>query len=201
MKELPLQNWQTIETVDILEDLPWLKLSADHVMLPNGRHIEKFYQVRLPEYAVIVPVTADGLIIMERQYKHALGEIVVNFPAGYLEEGEPPLLAAKRELLEETGFEASTWHCLGSFCVDGNRGCGRIHAFVASGARKIAEPIIDDTEQLEIFLKKPQDVFKLLVEGRVRTMGTALAMCLAFISPQSSLLIPGVLERAGSFGG
>jgi ADP-ribose pyrophosphatase len=187
MERLPLQHWKTVSTVDILEDLPWLKLSADHVVLPNGRHIEKFYRLHLPEYAVVVAVTADGLVVMERQYKHAVGEVTENLPAGYLETGESPVNAAKRELLEETGFEAPTWRCLGSFCVDGNRGCGRIHAFVASGARKVADPVEQDTEQLEIILKKPRDAFKLLVEGRIRTAGPALTLGLAFILPQSPL--------------
>jgi ADP-ribose pyrophosphatase len=187
---LPLQQWQTVSVVDILEDLPWLKLSADNVKLPSGRHIEKFYQIRLPEYSVIVPVTADGLIVMERQYKHAIGEIVINLPAGYLDTDETPLDAAKRELLEETGFEAPNWVHLGSFCIDGNRGCGSVHAFVAFDARKVTEPLEENTEQLEIFFTKPQDAFKFLVEGRIRSAGPALALSLAFVSPESPLFIP-----------
>lgn len=90
-----------------------------------------FYQIDVPEYTVIVAQTQEGTIVMERQYKHAVGKIILNLPSGYLESNESPLNCAQCELLEETVFKAESWCHLGSFCVDGNRGCGKMHAFVA----------------------------------------------------------------------
>lgn len=184
-KSKSLKLWKTVARRDIIEDLPFLKLSVEHVHLPNGQEIENFYKIHLPEYAVIVAQTLEGLIVMERQYKHALGKVILNLPAGYLNPNESSLACAKRELLEETGFETENWYHLGSFCVDGNRGCGKMHAFVASDAYCVSVPQNEDSEELEIIFKKPEDTLKLLFDGKIVTLGPALALSLAFLSPLS----------------
>jgi ADP-ribose pyrophosphatase len=182
-----LKPWKTIKSQKLIEDLPWLKVSVDHVLLPNGKELNNFYQIYLPEYAVIVAQTQDGFIIMEHQYKHAVGKTTINLPAGYLNLNESPLEGAQRELLEETGFKARNWHYLGSYRVDGNRGCGRMNAFVATGAYPIQEPDNEETEELEVILKKPEEALQLLVNGEIVIMGSALALSLAFLSPLSPI--------------
>lgn len=182
-----LRKWQSISTVDIVEDLPWLKLSVESVVLPSGKKIDRFYQIHLPEYAVIVAVTCEGFVVMENQYKHAVGEVILNLPAGYLQPDESPLTGARRELLEETGYEAKDWFELGSFWVDGNRGCGRVHSFVAVDARRLKEPQNEDTEELEVLLRKPVEILQLLLDGKIATVGSALTLSLAFLSPLSPL--------------
>ncbi len=179
--------WKNRKSQNLLEDLPWLKISVDSVLLPNGKEIENFYQIELPEYAVVVAQTEDGLILMERQYKHAIGKIILNLPSGYLDSHETPLACAQRELLEETGFMANSWQHLGSFCVDGNRGCGKMHAFAASGAYCAAEPQNEDTEEIEVIQKKPEDVLRALIHGELETLGPAFAVGLAFLCPSSPL--------------
>ena len=71
---------------------------------------------------------------------------------GYIDEGEQPLAAAKRELLEETGYKSRQWEHLGEFVVDGNRGNGIAHFFLARGAYPVTEPDADDLEE-QILLK------------------------------------------------
>ncbi len=84
-----------------------------------------FHHIVLPEYAVVVPVTTDGRFVMIREFKQGPGEVCLNAPAGGLNPGESPLDAARRELLEETGYAADDWHALGDFALDGSTGCGR----------------------------------------------------------------------------
>ena len=84
-----------------------------------------------------------------------------NFRAGYLEDGESPETCARRELLEETGYAASNWELLGSYCPDGNRGFGHAHFFLARDARPAATPELDETEALvvrSVPLSKIRDV-------------------------------------------
>jgi ADP-ribose pyrophosphatase len=183
MSKSRLRKWRTISRTTIVSDQPWLELSVERVCLPDGNEIERFYQVGLPEYAVIVALTEDGLVVMERQYKHAVGRVVCNLPAGYLDDGEGPLAGAKRELLEETGYAAKNWRRLGSFWVDGNRGCGRMHAFVAWNARRVCgDKNCDEVEEVEVMLVEPAEALRKLRNGQLVTMGSALAMSLAFLS-------------------
>lgn len=185
MIETLLQNWQVSSRKKLVEDLPWLRLSIECVKLPNGKEIENFYQVILPEYTIIVTVTVEGLIVLEHQYKHAVGKVILNLPSGYLEPDETPLIGAQRELLEETGFEASKWDILGAFCVDGNRGCGKVHVFVASEARRVCEPKKDETEELELVFMEPAEALKALLGNELATLGPVSALALAFLSPLS----------------
>jgi ADP-ribose pyrophosphatase len=80
--------------------------------LPSGRAVTR-QVVHHPGAVVIVPQLADGRLILIQQYRFAVGETVLEFPAGTLEPGEAPLACARRELLEETGYRADHWHPLG----------------------------------------------------------------------------------------
>lgn len=64
--------------------------------MPNGKVVDNFHQVAMPEYAVVVARTTDGRVIMERQYKHGVGKVSLLLPGGLIEAGEKSLLAAKR---------------------------------------------------------------------------------------------------------
>lgn len=182
-----LQPWRTLSSECTLSDSPWLKLSTMRVELPSGKIIERFYRVDLPTYAMIVPITKSNRVVMVRQYKHGVGKVIMNLPGGYVEQGETPLEAAQRELLEETGFEAEIWHHLGKFCIDGNRGCGEVHCFVAGGAQQVRCPQQDPTEELELILQRPDEALEHLTCGRIGTVGPAIALALAYLAPVSPL--------------
>lgn len=117
---------------------------------------------------------------MKRQYKHAVSKIILNLPAGYLNPNESPLTCAQRELLEETGFKAENWYHLGSFLVDGNRGCGKMHTFIASGVYYVQKPHTDESEGIDVILIDPKEAYQSLLNGRIVTLGSAIALALAF---------------------
>jgi ADP-ribose pyrophosphatase len=105
--------------------------------------------------------------------------VCVNLPAGYLEPGEDSLEAAKRELLEETGYSANEWSFLGAFWEDGNRGCGRAHIYLATGAQRVAEPDSGDLEEMVIDLMTLPDLFEATRRGETPVLGIAAALGLA----------------------
>ena len=82
------------------------------------------------------------------QYRHAVGQIRTEFPAGVVDAAETPLAAIKRELLEETGYASEQWHRLGSAPVNPALQTNRIHCFLALGAQKIAEQDLDEGEAI-----------------------------------------------------
>src|SRR6266508_6807174 len=132
--------WQVVSSREIYSAKPWITLSRQQVLLPNGRLVNDYHQIVMPEYAVVFAETHDGLVIVERQYKHGIGKVTLMLPAGLKEEGEEPIQAARRELVEETGYAATEWRHLGSFVPNSNYGCGKAHLYHASNARQAGDP-------------------------------------------------------------
>jgi ADP-ribose pyrophosphatase len=142
--------WTVLDSRDLVDADPFLKLRVETVELPDGRRIDDYYQLDMPSFACIFAETADGRIVVYRQYRHGPRRVGLVFPGGHLSPGEDPLDAAKRELLEETGMEAEAWTDLGGYMVNANQGGAVSHMFHATGCRRVAEPLSDDLEDTEI---------------------------------------------------
>ena len=99
---------------------------------------------------------------MERQYRHALGRTSYELPCGVMEQGEEPLEAIKRELLEETGYGGGEWRHLMDISANSSTMNNMTHCFLATGVEKISEPHLDDTEELEVYLLSREKVWELL---------------------------------------
>jgi ADP-ribose pyrophosphatase len=118
-------------------------------------------------------------VIVERQYKHGPAHMVLTLPAGAVDPGEAPLAAAKRELLEETGYAAAEWHPLGSYTANGNYGCGCAHIYLARGCVKTAEPTSDDLEHTTLLTLTNDELMRLTLSGRIDLIGNVAAVMLA----------------------
>lgn len=182
---MPLSPWKLLEKSLLLSALPWLEVYKETVEVPGGRILEDFYRVVLPEFAVVVPVTDQGDLVMVRSYKHGLGRVSLTAPAGMLNPGESPLEAAKRELLEETGCSASEWEVLGTFVVDGNRQCGTGHLYLARHVKQVAPARqADPNEAVEVELVRPDRFLDAVREGDVALFATMGAVCLALLTDE-----------------
>lgn len=175
----PHEPWQILSSRVIYSAKPWIELSVQQVQLPGGRIIEDYHQIRLPEYCVVYAETTDGKVVATRQYRHGSRAVGLALPAGFVEEGEAPLEAAKRELVEETGFRADGWEMLGSFTPNSNYGCGRAHLFTAKNAVRVAAPDSGDLEVAEITLMDPDAVLNALHTGEVHSLSMAAIIALA----------------------
>ncbi|MCD4686867.1 MAG: NUDIX hydrolase [Anaerolineae bacterium] len=144
------EPWHILSTTELLDRRPWLRVVVDHVRLPNGVEIPDFYRVEMLDYVQVLAVCEDGRVPLVQHYKHGPRAVSTELPAGYIDTGEAPEVAARRELREETGIEAGTWHALGRYFVDGNRGCGASHIFLAQDARVVAEPQYEDSELITL---------------------------------------------------
>jgi ADP-ribose pyrophosphatase len=176
-----IRPWKVLGQKLLLSAPPWLSVYRERVQLPSERIIDDFYRVVLPDFAVVLPVTATGEILMVRGYKHGLGRATLTVPAGLMNPGEPPLDAARRELLEETGYEAAEWKQLGRYIVDGNRQCGTMHLFLARNARAVRPPQDDETEVLQVELMRREQVLDALRAGEIATLAGAAAVTLALV--------------------
>jgi ADP-ribose pyrophosphatase len=150
-------QWKTLSKKTILQGNRFLSVENHIVELPDGRIILDWPWIITPDFVNIVVITEDEQFLCFRQTKYAVQGTSLAPVGGYMEPGEDPLTAARRELLEETGYEAAAWTALGSFPVDANRGAGVGHFFLAQGARRIAEPKSDDLEEQELlFLSRKE---------------------------------------------
>ena len=102
--------------------------------LPSSRTVVR-QVVKHPGAVVIMPQLEDGRLLVIAQYRFAVGETVLEFPAGTLEPGEAPLACARRELIEETGYRADHWHALGTIYSSPGFCDERQHLFLARLAR------------------------------------------------------------------
>lgn len=137
----------------------------DTVRLPNGKVHEEYYVLEYPAWINVIAETKDGRLVIERQYRHAAGIISTEICAGVVEEGETPLEAAKRELMEETGYGNGKWTELMTICPNPGSMNNYCHCFLARGVEKLGEQHLDQTEDIEIFLAEKEDVLAMLVQG------------------------------------
>jgi ADP-ribose pyrophosphatase len=177
-----MQPWKTLARRTVLDLSPWMTVEEHTVELPGGRVIDDWPWVEAREYANVVAVTEDGHFLVLRQVKYAVEGTTLGSVGGYLDPGEDPLAAAKRELREETGHQAAEWTSLGRYPVDGNRGCGVGHLYLARGARRVADPNADDLEEQELLTLTRDEVETALLAGEFRVLSWAAAMALALVA-------------------
>ena len=96
----------------------------------------------------MLALTDDGDAALVEQYRYGVGRVLLELPAGALDPGESPEAAARRELLEETGYQAREWRSLGRLAVEPGRHTNYGHLFVALGCRRVAAPALDPAEDL-----------------------------------------------------
>ncbi|MDD1664697.1 MAG: NUDIX hydrolase [Methanomicrobiales archaeon] len=177
-----MKCWEVLERKCVVDASPWLKVARETIRLEDGRVVDDYYTIDEPDFAVVFAVTPREEVVGIWHYKHGPGRINLGLPAGYVKDGEPPLEAARRELLEETGYTAGSWKHLGSFSVHGNRGCGKAHVFSARDVVKTGDPVPDDLEEIRVELLSLPDLQEHLRKGDVATLGAAAAMALGITS-------------------
>ncbi len=161
-----MKRWQVLEQAYLLRRW-WMNLRVDRVRLPSGEEIEEFHVIEYPDWVCVLCLTEDEQLVMVEQYRHGLGVISLELPAGGVEPDEEPLEAARRELLEETGYVADRWEPLGRCAPDPSKHTNLAHIFVARNARRVAPPRLDPGEDMEVRLVAPAEALRLADEGQV----------------------------------
>lgn len=161
------RKWKILSS-EYLFRRPWLTVRRDQVELPDGRVNPEFYVLEYPDWVNVIAITGDGKFVMERQYRHGLGRTCYEIAAGVIEEGETPLQAAQRELMEETGYEGGTWEETLSLSGNSSTTNNISHCFVARGVRRTGGQHLDSTEDLEVVLLDKDEVWDLLIHDQIK---------------------------------
>lgn len=179
MTDTEIIPWRVLSREVALDASPWFRCWVEAVQLPTGRTYDDFYTIEMRDFAIVFALTDSYEVVAERNYRHGLGEIAIVLPAGFVDDGEEPLHAAQRELREETGYEAMDWRDLGTYVLDGNRGCGHMHAFMARGAHEASHQDLDEMEQIQVELLPLERLSAMLLNREIKTIATAAATGMA----------------------
>lgn len=131
-------TWRTLQSTTVRASYH-ATLKRNHVRLPDGNEIEDFYTVTIPDAAMVAAITVDSKILLKREYRYACGEDVIECPVRMFNEGETDAEeAAKRELMEETGYRSDNWTYLGSTWESTSKLTNHMHLFLVANSHRMA---------------------------------------------------------------
>jgi 8-oxo-dGTP pyrophosphatase MutT (NUDIX family) len=161
-----MSQWKVLKSLELFK-AGFFRLRTDECRLPDGRVMPRYYVIEMADWVNVVPVTADGQVLLLKQYRHGAGMDFLEIPGGSTHPGanEDPRVAAERELLEETGYQAAEWVSCGFHFPNPALQNNRMHTYLALGCVKVAEPSLDPFEDLENFTMDVKEMVKIWRDG------------------------------------
>ena len=160
------ERWTVRESRTIYETR-WLRLREDWCVFPDGTALPgPWYVVEKDDYVLIVAVTAAREAVLVRLYKHGAGAVVTEFPAGFIDPGEDPADAARRELREETGFVAGSVIPVGVLFASPSVLTNRCHVYWCPDLVERGEPHRELSERIEVLFIPWDDLLRDVRCGR-----------------------------------
>jgi ADP-ribose pyrophosphatase len=160
-------KWKTLSSEYIFNDR-WFKVRKEKCLTPGGKIVDPYYVYDFSTWVGAVPVTEEGKIVMVRQYRHALGETIIEIPGGCVDDTDKDTGAAiARELLEETGYTFSSYEYLGRISPNPSTNSNLLHMYLAKGGKRVAEQKLDENEEIEIVLLSVDELKQLLRENKI----------------------------------
>jgi 8-oxo-dGTP pyrophosphatase MutT (NUDIX family) len=151
-----------------------ITVTIDDVTLPNG-HRTGLEIVHHPGGAAVVAIDKDRRVCLLRQHRHAVGGYLWELPAGKLEPGEPPEQTARRELVEEAGFEATRWESLGTCTPSPGVLREIVHLFLATGL-SAAAAAPESAEVFEVHWVPVEEAHRWIIDGTINDAKTVVGI-------------------------
>lgn len=175
-----MKKWKTLSSSIALGE-KWFEVRKDKVKLPNGTILDDYFVWNSGDVAMVVPATKEGKFILVKQYKHGANEIMVEYPAGYINKNEKPLDAARREILEETGYKLENIQLLAKNIHQPTKENGVVYIFLAKTGEKITDMVNPDkNEEIELLELSSAEIMTMIRKGKIWADGTIAATLFAF---------------------
>ncbi len=169
-------RWERLRSERLFET-SYFNLRADSYRLPDGAVKDPYYVIERQDAAIVFPLTTDGEVLLVRQYRPPVERMELGLPAGLVDSGEKPEAAARRELLEETGYAGGGWEYLTAIASSPGLKDNWAYLFLARGVEKTAPLDLDEHERIEVEKAPVEDVLSLVKNGEIiSSSGVAAAM-------------------------
>ncbi|MDR4306071.1 NUDIX hydrolase [Chelatococcus sambhunathii] len=185
------RHWTTVSSRTVLSDR-WIDVRADSCRTASGVPVEPYYVLSYPDWVHVVALTAEDEIVLVRQYRHAVAETVLEVPGGAVDASDADLAqAARRELVEETGFDADEFQAVSTLYPNPAIQTNRVHVFLARNARRCGEQRLDLGEEgMEALTIPVGDVVGRLADGLLGQSMHAAAVTMALMAAGRLKFVP-----------
>ncbi len=160
-------KWETLSSEYIIRH-KYFTARKDVCRMQNGKVIDPYFVVELPTSATALAITTEGKVVLNRQYRHPVGEVLYETPGGFIDEGEDAIAGMKRELLEETGYAFSQVEHLGRIAANPALLNNFTDLFLATGGTKVTGQNLDYNEEIDIVLVSMDELLDLLKRQEIK---------------------------------
>ena len=173
-------KWKILKSDYLFRD-NWFTVRVDTCQRPDGKIVTPYYVYEFPTWVTAIAFTEEGKLVMEKQYRHAIGETAFELPGGCVDDTDFSLEdAIARELMEETGYTFTNYEYLGKTCANPSTNNNWMHMYLATGGKKVAAQALDDNEDIELQLMSLEEVKALLKENKIIQSMHVTALYYAF---------------------
>lgn len=159
-------KWE-IENSSIVHHDKWLKVRADKCKMPGGQVVDPYYVLEYPNWVNVFGITTEEEVVLVKMYRHGIQRTVTELPCGIIDDSDKsPLHAAKRELLEETGYSSENFTQTGVVSPNPANHNNLAYCFLARDLELIDTPQLDSTEEVDTLLVPIKEVIKMLESGQ-----------------------------------
>jgi 8-oxo-dGTP pyrophosphatase MutT (NUDIX family) len=172
-------RWKVLKSSEVFK-AGFFRLRVDECRLPDGRVMPRYYVMEFFDWVNVVPITADGQIVLVEQYRHGAGEVFLEIPGGGLQTAdEDPGQAGRRELMEETGYASEEWLACGYHSPNPALQNNKMFTYLALNCRPAGAPMLDPFEDLQVRLMPLREFFERWWRGEIRHSLIAASFALA----------------------
>jgi len=160
-------KWKTLQSEYLFNDL-WFTVRNDTCEKPDGGIVSPYYVYEFPTWVTAMAITEEGKVILERQYRHGIGETNFEIPGGCVDDTDKSYEEAiARELLEETGYTFTHYEYLGKTCANPSTNNNWMHMYLATGGKKVKEQELDHNEDIDVQLVSLDELKQLLRDNQI----------------------------------
>ena len=144
-----IKKWKILESKEIYSS-HFITLKEEKLERPDGKIVTSYYAIERPDVVYVIALTKNIEIVLVYQYKNGIKDLVLELPAGFVDKGESPKEAAKRELLEETGYSGKDFTKIGGFNSGAGLSRNTNYFYVVKDVEKISEQNLDENEEIDV---------------------------------------------------